>query len=283
MNLRKLFLLTLFFLLFIGCKYVKTQKKEAESMGIRATSKPSFRLPDIPATLTSPADRTEYLITRYWSGFDFADTALVRNARITEQAFVDFIDLLPHTTEQIATSGITKMMRGAATDSLMFDYFMELTEKYLYDPNSPFRNEGYYIAVLRNVIANEKLSDTKKIRPQYQLNMALKNRVGEKAIDFTFTTQNNKTIKLYNIFGDPLLLFFFYPDCQTCTSVKKYMIDHGIDKQAKVVFINPDIDKHLHKLYDLRASPTLYLLDGNKKVVLKDASIEEIEHYLARR
>lgn len=262
---------------------MQTQKKEAESKDICAVNKSSFRLPDVPVTLTSPEDRTGYLITRYWLGFNFADTTLVRNAGITEQVFVDFIDLLPRTTEQTATLGITSMMRGAATDSLMFDYFMELTEKYLCDPNSPFRNEEYYIAVLKNVIANEKLSDAKKIRPQYQLDMALKNRVGEKALDFKFTTQKKTTTRLYSISGDPLLLFFFYPDCQTCASVKIYMIDHDIDKQAKVIFINPDMDKHLHKLYDLRASPTLYLLDGNKKVLLKDASIEEIEHYLARR
>ena len=33
-------------------------------------------------------------------------------------------------------------------------------------------------------------------------------------------------------------------------------------------------------LYDLKAMPTLYLLDKNKKVVLKDKSWEEIERYI---
>ena len=33
-------------------------------------------------------------------------------------------------------------------------------------------------------------------------------------------------------------------------------------------------------LYDLKAIPTLYLLDKDKKVLLKDASVGQIEVYL---
>lgn len=35
-------------------------------------------------------------------------------------------------------------------------------------------------------------------------------------------------------------------------------------------------------LYDLKAIPTLYLLDKDKTVLLKDATAEEIEEYLKR-
>ena len=36
-------------------------------------------------------------------------------------------------------------------------------------------------------------------------------------------------------------------------------------------------------LYDLRAIPTLYLLDKNKTVLLKDATLQKVEQYLAER
>jgi hypothetical protein len=35
------------------------------------------------------------------------------------------------------------------------------------------------------------------------------------------------------------------------------------------------------ELYDLKAMPTLYLLDKDKKVLLKDAPVEQVEQYLA--
>ena len=34
------------------------------------------------------------------------------------------------------------------------------------------------------------------------------------------------------------------------------------------------------ELYDLKASPTLYLLDKDKRVILKDVTVEEIGKWL---
>ena len=43
----------------------------------------AFRLPDVPAALTEPAERADYLALHYWDRFDFADTTLVRRPEIT--------------------------------------------------------------------------------------------------------------------------------------------------------------------------------------------------------
>ena len=39
---------------------------------------------------------------------------------------------------------------------------MELAEKYLYDPNSPMRNEELYIPVLESILATQVLDDMEK-------------------------------------------------------------------------------------------------------------------------
>ena len=62
----------------------------------------AFRLPDVPETLRDPADRADYLALHYWDCFDFADTALLSCPEITEQAFVDFLSVLPHAREAAA-------------------------------------------------------------------------------------------------------------------------------------------------------------------------------------
>ncbi|NLD23849.1 MAG: DUF5106 domain-containing protein, partial [Bacteroidales bacterium] len=36
------------------------------------------------------------------------------------------------------------------------------------------------------------------------------------------------------------------------------------------------------RLYDIKAIPTLYLLDKNKKIILKDTSLEEIERFFMK-
>lgn len=242
-----------------------------------------FSVPEPPAMLTTQEQKAEFVATHYWDNFNFADTTLISRADITEQAFADFVNILPHVSPQLIDKGVTVMMDKASADSAMYTHFMELAEKYLYDPNSPFRNEEIYIVALRNIVANDKLDDIYKVRPRYQLELALKNRVGDKALDFTYTTDKGGKAKLYGTSGDPLMLFFFRPDCETCKEVKEYVRSQGIDKRVKILFVNPEIDIHIDTLYDLRASPTLYLLDKDKKVLRKDAPIEQIEQYLTAK
>lgn len=242
-----------------------------------------FSLPEVPAMLVTPEQKTEFIATHYWDNFDFSDTTLISRADITEQAFADFVSILSSiASSQLMDKGATTLMNKASADSAMYAHFATLSERYLYDPNSPLRNEDIYIAVLKNIITNETLDESRKIRPRYQLRMALRNRKGNKAADFTYTTPTGSKARLYQVKGDPLLLFFYRPGCETCKSVKEYITNREIDKKVKIIFVNPETDVHLDTIYDLRASPVLYLLDRNKKVLLKDASIEVIEQELEK-
>jgi len=48
---------------------------------------------------------------------------------------------------------------------------------------------------------------------------------------------------------------------------------NGFDSDSKVLSFN---------LYDLKASPTIYLLDENKKVLLKDTYLEPVIQYFVQ-
>lgn len=271
MNIKPIILFTLLFPL-LACS--SAQKRSVAEVAV------SFSMPSPPSILTTPEQKAEFVATHYWDNFDFADTTLISRAEITEQAFADFVNILPNLPQQFIDKGVATMLNRASADSAMYAKFVELSEKYLYDPNSPFRNEEVYIVVLRNIVANTKLDDIYKVRARFQLELAMKNRIGNKATDFTYTTQKGGKATLHQATGDPLMLFFFRPDCETCKEVKAYVKGKGIDKRVKILFVNPDIDTHIDTIYDLRASPTLYLLDKEKRVILKDASIEQIEQYL---
>lgn len=239
-----------------------------------------FIAPTPPAMLVSAEQKAEFVMTHFWDNFDFKDTSLISRSDYTEQAFADFVSIAPNAPMSTMEKGVGVLMKKAEIDSAMYSHFVELSEKYLYEPNSPLRNEDVYIAFLRNIISNQSLDTLLKIRPSYQLELALKNRRGEPATDFSYTTTQGKQARLYSAKGDLLMLFFFRPDCPVCKNVKDRIQSNGIDKVVQILFINPDIDTHLEQIYDLRASPTLYLLDKDKTVILKDPSIEQIENYL---
>lgn len=271
-----------------------------------------FRLPDIPATLTTPLDRANYLVEHYWDHFDFRDTLYTHLPAVTEQAFADYISVLPHARQEKVVTEIKSFLKKAEAEhtGCMYRYFLALFGKYLRDADSPFRNEEYYIPVAEYIISDNRSDEAEKERAKYRLEMMLKNRIGEPASDFTYTLASGETGTLYQIEAGYILLLFYNPDCHACAEMIE-AIKASADiqrakgrKELKVLAFFPDKDlaiweRHRNdipadwingydhglvvgntRLYDLKAIPSLYLLDRDKKVILKDTDLRIVEEKL---
>ena len=269
-----------------------------------------FNLPQIPVVLNTVEQRTDYMVKHYWDRFDFSDTTYISQAEVPEQAWVDYCDLLEHVPLPVAQTAMKETFNRAEKNRKMLHFFEELADKYLYDPNSPMRNEEFYIPVLEALIASPALDETAKIRPQARLELAQKNRVGTKALNFTYTLDSGAKGTLYQFPAEYTLLFINNPGCHACEEgIEALKQAPAINKEfaagsLKILAIYPDEDKeewerHLpdfpkewingydkklvikeKNLYDLKAIPTLYLLDKDKKVLLKDATVAQIDQYL---
>ena len=106
-----------------------------------------YTRPEIPQVMTEPADRAAYYVKHYWDDYLVDDTAWV-NGMDTEQLYADFIDALKYAEPEANLKALYTMMVRMEADSTAYKRFCLLGEKYLYEPNSPMRNEDYYIAVL---------------------------------------------------------------------------------------------------------------------------------------
>lgn len=299
-------------ILFVACiqmrrsSEVPEEAKAAESMLhiVRYTR------PEIPQMMTDPQQRAFYFVNHYWDGYSLADTAFIRSDD-TEQLFSDFIGALEYVNSEESSTALKRMMSRMEEDSTAYSRFCFLSEKYLYDANSPMRNEEYFIPILEQMIDSKRLTEYEKIRPADQLEQAHKNRPGITATDFGYVTPSGKTGKLSQLRSDYLLLFFYDPDCTSCQEFERVLSEMPffLDIQKKgilrVLAVYPDGDENewLLKsskmpqgwiigwnkqgdirnktLYDIRATPTLYLLDKQKKVILKDAPLERIIQYLS--
>ena len=297
-------------LLASGCKHVGNSA--LEQTGQNDTAKvvtQKFTHPEVPALITDPNQRIEYLVRRYWDYFDFADTTYVPTPEITEQAWVDYLDLLfriPPDKAQEAMKGM--MTKSAQNSKKLFLYFTGIAEFYLYEPNSPVQNEELYIPVLEVMLQTSTLDDTEKIRPQSQLDWALKNRTGTKATDFQYAGMTGQTGSLYRINAEYTLLFFDNPECTSCLEhieiLRKSVLMNRLISERKLAILSIYPDREVNEWkehftiyptdwivgydpsfaiglkYDLKASPTLYLLDKAKTVLLKDATVGQIESLL---
>lgn len=306
-NMSCLFLILCFTL--SACKSGNASNQSNNSNVQQDTIK-AISLPAIPPMLTTPELRGDFLIKHYWDNVNFADTNYVHHPEVTEQGWVDYCDLMKHVPLATAQEAIRKMIDRTNADKKVLVYMTELADKYLYDPNSPMRNEEYYIPVLEAMMASPILDETEKIRPKARLELAQKNRIGTKALNFTYTLASGAQGSLYQLNADYILLFINNPGCHACSEtiaeLKKAAIINQLIESKKLIALSlyPDEEldewrRHLadfpkewingydkkftikeQELYDLKAIPTLYLLNREKTVLLKDATAQAVEEYL---
>lgn len=239
----------LFLVFLVACGGDRKAKPMAEQPFV-------FRLPEIPSYYTNADERARYLFTHYWDNFDFKDTVLYKkNKDKMEQAFADYIFLFRQVPLPDVEQSVNSLLRCAQGDSALFTRFTGLFEHYLYDPNSPYRNDEYYIPVLQTIIAIDSVSELVKIRPRVQLDLALKNRLGQQATNINFMPVSGKPGSLYNINTDYVILFFYNPGCEACRAITEQMRDSERignlirSKKLTVLAVYPDRDLKLWRQY----------------------------------
>lgn len=189
----------------------------------------------------------------------------------------------------------------------------DLTAHYLYDPTSPVRSEELYLPFVSRLAASELVEPAWRMGYQWDARMCALNRPGTPAADFVFIDTRGVRRTLYGIPAERLLLIFGNPDCTACRQLMESMEEEP-DIQAliangslKVVDIYIDEDVALWKarmaeypanwingydptfsirndlIYNVRALPSLYLLDKDKTVLAKDAETEEVMNLLLTR
>lgn len=298
-------------LLFAACRQSRTNHPNDGVSAIKDTVHVAHYIrPEIPQMMMDPQQRAAYYVEHYWDNYSLTDTAFIHSDD-TEQLYADFLGALQYVDATVYRSALQSMMSFMEADSTAYAHFCTLGEKYLYDPNSPMRNEDYYIPVLEQMLASTRLTELDKLRPADRLKQALKNRPGMKAADFSYVTPQGKTGRMSGINAEYTLLFFYDPDCSNCRQYEQILseIPAFVEMQERgvlrVLAVYPDEDenewliKSSHMphgwivgwnkqgdirsktLYEIRATPTLYLLDKQKKVILKDTSIDPLIQYLA--
>lgn len=250
-----------------------------------------------------------YLSDHYWDNFDFGAGEKVAAYDTVDmcRAFAEYVSTC--VDAENADTLMTRLMQRASASRPVLDYFAMLAERVLHDPNSTARNDEYYIPVLRVLVSSPLYDQYDRIAPEYDLSMALQNRPGHKANDFLYTVGSGRSARMYDIEADYLLLFINNPGCPMCREItdaitSSPMLNELTERGTlRVLAIYPDNDLDAwrdyaanipsawinaydkgevisaERLYDLKAIPALYLLDSEKRVMVKDGvSVEEVEY-----
>ena len=301
-------------LLLAGCREKKAEQFQA------------LPFPDVavPGLMEEQHDIANYMAEHFWDKFTDpernypSDSVLVSGVRKqeVEGKFANWVGLLDMVSPKTAEKSLNKLFDKAFscemkdTSSNVFETLTGFVEKYLYDPNSPYRNEELYLPYVRKLAKCELIEEIVRSRYVREALMCSLNRPGTPATDFRFRNKYGKIRKLYNINAEWTLLFFSNPGCEACMNIINVLKDNpvisGMVKDKRLAVVNVYIDEDVEAwrsympiypeqwyngydpdmvirndlLYDVRAIPSLYLLDRKKNVIFKDAPEHKVFSYL---
>lgn len=268
--------------------------------------------------------RLSYASEHYWDRFLSTDnfypcdenTLNGVSIETVEGNFATYVALLESSELEPACQAVKKFFskleayQQADTASTVFGRMSEMMEKYLYDPNSPYRNEDIYAAYVE-CLAASPLTDPDLV-PAYVYTslMCSLNRIGTPAADFRYVDAAGRSHTLYGNKAEYTLLFFSNPGCEACMEIIQTLMGmeqvNALLASKRLAVVNVYIDDEIDKWkayqshypstwsngydptysirenisYNVRAIPSLYLLDADKKVIMKDAPQENVFRFL---
>lgn len=314
---RRIVILSFVCLLAVACG----SKKKVSVAGPQTRNFPSV---SVPKVITDQQEGLEYVSAHFWD--DFADTsrkwmedsthiAGVDKTLLEEQIgmYTSLLSMIPlETARQDVEEFCSQVEKFERQDtaSRAFEESVALVKRYLYDPNSPVRNEDIYGALAARLASSEYVPESLKPSYQYDAQLCALNMAGTPASDFGFMDKDGHRGTLYGIKAPYTLLFFVNPGCPACAEIIQSIkssekIEDLVKGKVLAVldmYIDDDIeawrehcgdyppqwitayDKALtirnELIYNVRAIPSLYVLDKDKKVIMKDAPEDKVLSFL---
>jgi hypothetical protein len=229
-----------------------------------------------------------------------------------EQALSNYIGVLEALPLGKAQQGISALFdkisvrQQADTSDRVYLAMTEMVARYLYDPNSPMRDEDLYLPFVQKMASSPLTGEDMRTACRYEARMCSMNPRGSVAPDFAITLRNGTQVRMHSVKAERTLLFFSNPGCQNCREIidalktdskVQSMVGEGrlavinvyVDEDVKAwrdympvypkEWLNGYDAAHIIRedvLYCIRAIPSLYLLDADKRILLKDPPVERV-------
>jgi thioredoxin-related protein len=265
--------------------------------------------PFIPAALL-PEDRLLYLRGHYFDHVDFNDTSLLHSTAWANKS-IAYLSLysnnrLPQKQlEAEFIKGVTVIMSAASVNAEIFkfllDYLVGGFDKYHFEDVITYMAENF-----QDPFACEEAD--KKSALQKKLDTFKQIAIGKTAPGLEAPDIKGNLVKLAAVNSEYTLLVFYSTECTHCADMMpkvKAIYDTQKPKRIEIIAYSLDTDKlawerfvkeeklgwiNISELkgfeskaaddYNIYATPTMFLLDSNKKILAKPISFRELEQTL---
>lgn len=291
--------------------YQFTKAKELSGTLLSSIIRGSVELLKPSAEILNDRGKFEnYLLQHHFDNFPWDDLRILKTP-IAINKFRDYGYMITNVQKFKALVSLEETLTMLKEYPEAYTAFFEYMEKAFGDQNSPVFSQDIYLLMLNNALTLKNLPFEKKIRYEKTIARLDKNNAGDIAPDFPILLSNGDTTNLHAIKADYLILYLQNPDCPTCIEIREQMnsladLNNAIDaKKIAVLTVyfeqNEDLwrsylaksanPKYLNgwnfnmeienkELYDTQIIPYIYLLDAEKRVLVKDMSVNELDEFL---
>ena len=267
---------------------------------------------EVPDSIKNQSDLSYYYLREhFWDNVDLSDGRLLRTPLLTSKVETYLDKLTPPIADSVIVS-INKMIAQTKANTEVRDYLIWLfTSKY---QNPKIMGlDAVFVYLADNYFAKYEITNTTPSIKQTITKKADQLRkilIGSLApdlwlIDTTGTYKSFKEIK-----ADYTILFFWDIDCSICkkelTDLKKLNDDNKYNLEVYAIASNNDLDAwknyiktadlnwinvngsksmtpDFHDLYDIYATPVIYVLDHDKKIIAKRINAQQIFQVIERQ
>ena len=239
----------------------------------------------------------QYIIDHYFDDISFRDVRIL-NTRLLKNKLDDYFNnyMSKQTTDVVlqkidyiiyqTTSGYRDIPQDLVNHEVR-DYILW----YLY--SKYFDNDIIYTHLSDVYFSKLEINNlTENIRKEIvkRADILRKITIGRIAPTFTYIDDEGKQIDLSEIDSKNTVLFFYKPDCQKCIREKRILgLIKKRQKNLTILHINiseenySNVSQDIAVQYDIKTTPTIYILDKDKRIIAKNIKAEEIEFHIIKK
>jgi peroxiredoxin len=282
---------------------------------IRATINPDLPKFDIPATVHNKDSALwftsyHYNISHFFDNIDFCDERLLNTPIVAQKLNLYFTNTISQKADSL-TKGIDRVMKQAEKCEKSKRFIVYYLAG-MWQSNAKENEERAFIYLVGHYITDEPAlwaNDQQAKRLQEKTDHLKANMTGSTVPDISLQDTNDKGIRLYAIKKPFTILFFWDSKCDVCyekalqlqklyekfkgKGVEVVAVHLGgktrhlqtlimADKFDWINVYDPKHDINFSKLFNLTDVPFYFLLDDDKKIIMKGTNIDELEKNISK-
>jgi thiol-disulfide isomerase/thioredoxin len=274
------------------------------------------KIPDPPKKADGSIDSTfqlRWYREHFFDYFDLADDALIRMPRpIYQEKINEYLDKLYAPQADTLKKALNRVITKAKKNQETYKYAVWVSVLKFQNPEIMgldevfvHLNDTYFASGEMNFWANDQMRKNLK----EHADRLRKSLIGQKGANLIMQDINLKPRALYDIKNKYTVLYIFDPDCGSCKKETPKLVNFYSHKKFDLEVFAVSADTSMVKmkdyikemnmkwitvngprtyvgpyqdLYDANTTPTLYVLDNQKKIIGKKIPAEKLDDFLTQ-